>query len=102
MALSPIYVGDLRPAMSFTWVDDNGTPVNLTGATLGVSFRPSSGSAFAGTGTFTIVNANTGQFTYQQSAADVAAAFSGTLRFTATYAGSSLLTGDAIPFAISA
>ena len=99
MAISPIHVGDLLPAIKETWTDDSKGIVDLTGATLAVQFVPYIGTPITGTGTFTITNAAGGEFTYQQSSADVAAPFNGTLHFTALIGGDQL-SADAVLFVV--
>ena len=99
MAIEPIHVGDLLPALKMTWTDDSNTAINLTGATLAVKFAPNIGASFAGTGTFTITTPLAGEFTYQQSSADVASAFTGTLRFTAVIGGDQL-SADPVLFVV--
>lgn len=78
MANSPRYVGFIDPPYNVTLTDDTGAALNLTGCTSAsftLSFMSaSSGIVKAGTGTWTIPSATTGQASYQYSAADVASA----------------------------
>ncbi len=101
--VSPIYVGQRKPVQKWTWTRGDGTNPDLaTGSpTLSVKFIPSQQAApFAGTGIFS-GQTITGAFNYALSAADVAVQFSGTIRFTLTYADATSEIGDPIAFVIN-
>lgn len=103
--VSPIYVGQRKPVQQWTWTRRDGShPDLVTGApTLSVEFLPaessSQGQSIAGTGVFSGQTAG-GVFNYALSAADVASAFSGSLRFKVTYSDGTFEKGDPIPFVI--
>jgi hypothetical protein len=100
LAYSPLYVGETHKPLTVTWSDDSGNALNLTGATLSVRFVPNSGSAFAGTGTFSVTNAAAGQFTYTFSTSDVATAATYILQFKANYAAGNDQFSDPITIQI--
>jgi hypothetical protein len=85
MGISPWTAGDTHRPISSTFVDDSGVAVDLTGATLSITFDGP--TRYVGTGTFVVLNAAAGTFTYQFSAADVALANVGdyALQFVATF-----------------
>ena len=86
MALAAAVQGARRPSQTITWTDDNGTPLDLSGATITARIRnTTSNQAAASDGTFTIVTAASGVFRWDYSAADVATAGSFEVQFTATY-----------------
>lgn len=73
---------------TITWKDEDGIPVNLTGATLmGVIDRGGTQSLI--TGTLAITGATTGVFTWTYSAADVAQAGTFFVQFYARYSADS-------------
>jgi hypothetical protein len=103
--VSPIYVGQRRPVQQWTWTRGDGThPDLVTGSpTLSVEFIPfpisAESATVAGTGVFS-GQTTYGVFNYALSAADVAAPFSGAIRFKLTYSDGTFEKGDPIAFVI--
>lgn len=87
MALPPRPEGALRPSPLITWVDEDGTPLNLTGATITARIRPITAGADAvdSAGTFTVTDAEAGVFRWDLHADDVATVGKYQVQFTATY-----------------
>lgn len=78
-----------KRAQTITWKDDDGNAINLTGATItGIIER--AGVQTAITGTFALVTAASGIFTWTYSAADVAQAGRYFVQFRAKYSSDSL------------
>lgn len=101
MPLSPLYVGETHRPLSVTWLDDSNVALDLTGATLSVRFAGQGGSlSFAGTGTFNVTSASTGQFTYTLAGTDVATPGTWQLQFTATYVDSTKEMSDPVPLEV--
>jgi hypothetical protein len=79
-----------KRTQTITWTDEDGIPVNLTGATLmGIIDRAGTESLI--TGTLTVTGATTGVFTWAYSAADVAEAGHYFVQFYARYSADSSL-----------
>lgn len=92
MALAPMIQGALTPAQVITWTSEDGTALNLTGATITGRMRSLlSRSSRAITGTLAIVTAASGIFSWTPSAADVADADFFEVTFTATYSVSQIV-----------
>lgn len=86
MALANAVKGGLRPAQYITWTRDDGTPENLTGATLTGWLRSiATGDVRAITGTLAVVTAASGIFSWTYSAADVADAGKFDVQFNAAF-----------------
>jgi hypothetical protein len=80
MAFSPMVIGQLSPAFKWTWQDDSGAPIDVSGSTLSVVWTAvPSGTQRNGDGVHTIVNGPLGQTTYQQTVTDMAV--TGTFHF---------------------
>lgn len=103
MPISPLFVGETRRPISVTWQDDLGVAVDLTGATLVVRFGGVAGStSFTGTGTFNVLSALAGTFTYTLSTADIGTPGTWRLQFTATYVDGTKLFADPIDLEVLA
>jgi len=86
MALGEAVQGSVRPAQSITWTDADGTPIDLTGATIAGTMRSIANNVTAViTGDLTVTDGAAGRFTWQYSAADVSIAGTYEAQFTATY-----------------
>ncbi len=86
MALAAAVQGARRPSQTITWTDDNGTALDLSGATITARIRNvTSNEAAASDGAFTVVTAASGIFRWDYSAADVATAGDFEVQFTAAY-----------------
>jgi len=86
MPLGEAVQGSVRPAQSITWTDADGTPIDLTGATItGTMRKIGDDTTRAITGALTVTDGAAGRFTWQYDAADVATAGSYEAQFTATY-----------------
>lgn len=73
MATSPYVVGQLSPAFGWTWKDDAGHVLDITGSTITVTWTSvPSGTQRLGDGAHTIVDGPAGRSRYQQSATDMA------------------------------
>lgn len=96
MANSPLVVGQLDPIFQWTWVRDGGQTVDLTGATVTVTFTKNpDGTSRVGDGTMTITNnTNPATLTYAQSANDVAVAGTFTYRYKAVLASGKVIFSD--------
>lgn len=89
MALSSAIKGARRPSQSITWLDENGTAFDLTGATITARIRnQSSGVVTDSDGSFVITNAAAGVFRWDYSTADVAIAGVYDVQFTASFGAS--------------
>lgn len=77
---SPITVGDTLTFYSPQFLHLDGSPVDLTSATLSIVFLSTIGTRKVGTGTWTIDNATAGQAHYHYSATDVNTAGTWTLQ----------------------
>ena len=86
MALAAAVQGARRPSQTITWTDENGTALDLSGATITARIRnTTANTTVASDGAFTVVTAACGIFRWDYSAADVATAGSYEVQFTATY-----------------
>lgn len=88
MALANAVQTALRPSQIVTWTRDDGTPENLTGATLTGKIRDYAGVVRDITGTLTLTTPATGVFTWAYSAVDVAEAGQFLVQFTASFGSS--------------
>jgi hypothetical protein len=85
MALSNAVEGATHTAQQITWVDGDGDPLNLTGATITARIKDlDTGEARAATGTME-VDAEAGLFSWVYSTADVATAGAFNVQFVATF-----------------
>jgi hypothetical protein len=86
MALAAAIQNARHTAQLVTWVDGDGDPQDLTGATLtGRIMADADGDTRAVDGTLTITGAAAGQFTWAYGAADVADDGAFRVQFVATY-----------------
>ena len=84
MALAPAVQYARKRLQTITWKDDDGNAIDLTGATItGIIER--AGVQTAITGTFALVTATSGIFSWTFSAADVAQAGTFFVQFRAKY-----------------
>ena len=89
MALSNAVQGATHTAQQITWVDGDGDPLNLTGATVTARLLDlATGTARAATGTITVLDAEAGLFSWTYGAADVATAGAFNVQFVATFGAS--------------
>lgn len=89
MALASAVQHARKRAQTITWTDEDGTAINLTGATItGIIDR--GGVQTAITGTLALVTAASGIFSWTYSAADVAQAGSFHVQFRAKYSSDTL------------
>jgi hypothetical protein len=78
--------GARHTAQLITWVDDEGDPLDLTGAAITGRIQDAmSGVARDATGALAVVNGTTGAFQWAYSAADVATPGAYRVQFTATF-----------------
>ncbi len=78
--------GANHPSYTITFLDLDRTSYNLTGATMSGKVQSSTGTTTTLTGSFALVTAASGIFSYTPSSADVAlAAGNYRIQFTATY-----------------
>ena len=88
MALSNAVQGATHTAQRLTWVDGDGDPLNLTGATVtGRLLDLATGTARAITGTLQVLDGEAGLFSWDYGAADVATAGAFNAQFVATFGG---------------
>jgi len=86
MGLAAAVQGARRPSQTITWSDENGTALDLTGATITARIRnTTANTSVASDGTFTVVTAASGIFRWDYSAADVETAGDFEVQFTATF-----------------
>lgn len=86
MALANAVAGALRPSQVISWLDGDGAPVNLTGATLTGKIRSElTGDVRDIAGTLTVTDAAAGVFVWDYAPADVAESGCFVVQFTATY-----------------
>lgn len=84
---SPKYTGDTLDSLVVQFQYKDGSPINLTSATLGIVMVSSTGIRQVGTGTWTIDGAAAGQAHYDWSSADVATAGTWTIQVSFTVSG---------------
>lgn len=86
MGLAPAIAGATRPGQSITWLDGDGSPVDLTGATITGKMRNKhSGQTRDITGVFTVTDGSAGVFVWIYDVGDVATAGAYAVQFTAAY-----------------
>lgn len=86
MALADAVQGARYIAQQITWTDEDGTAVDLTGATLtGRKRHTRTGETAALDGTLTLVNAEAGVFSWAYGETDVAEAGRFSVQFIATF-----------------
>ena len=79
--------GSLRNTIAVTFLNPSDTAQDLTGATVTATIEPANGNVQrAATGTFALVTAASGTFTWTPSAADVATPGIYIVQFNAAYA----------------
>lgn len=88
MALSNAVQGATHTAQQITWVDGDGDPLNLTGATVTARLLDlATGQARAATGTLEVLDAEAGLFSWAYGVNDVATAGAFSVQFIASYGG---------------
>ncbi len=99
--ITPWYTGQLLPVWTISLVDDNGNPVNLTGAqSVALSFMRADNVETAGAGVAGFGSPLTGgQVTYAPAAADVTTAGMFRVFVKVTFSGG-LLISDPIPWTL--
>lgn len=86
MALSAAVQGARRPSQTITWADNDGTPLDLSGATITARIRnTTTDQTTPSDGAFTVVTAASGIFRWDYSTADVATSGEFEVQFTATF-----------------
>lgn len=86
MGLAPAIAGATRPGQQITWLDGDGAPVDLTGATItGRMKNKSSGQTRDITGLLTVNDGPNGVFTWTYDTEDVETAGGYAVQFTADY-----------------
>jgi hypothetical protein len=86
MALSNAVQGATHTAQQITWVDGDGDPLNLTGATLsGRRLNLDTQIAAAIDGVLTVIDGEAGVFNWAYGVGDVATAGAFRVQFVATY-----------------
>ena len=86
MALSNAVQGATHTAQQITWVDGDGDPLNLTGATVtGRLLDLATGTARDVTGALEVLDGAAGLFAWDYGAADVATAGAFNVQFVATF-----------------
>ena|SRR5580765_877627 len=92
---SPIAQGDVGAPFSIQFLHKNdGTPVNLTGATITMKMQEAEGALKICTGSWVIDSAINGQAHYNYSAADVSTVGNWSLYITITIGGASVHADD--------
>jgi hypothetical protein len=88
MALADAVQGAKRPSQTIAWTDEDGVPVDLTGATITARIRGTApvSAARSADGAFVVINAAAGQFRWDYGTADVATAGRYQVQFTAVFA----------------
>ncbi len=87
MALAKAVKGARHSGQRITWLRDDNTPVDLTGATLAGRIKPKpTGSARNVDGTLSVVDPTTGIFQWAYGALDVGTAGTFEVQFSATFA----------------
>lgn len=84
MPLRDAVQGALRPSQLITWVDEDGDPLDLTGATITAKIGRD-GTWVSSTGSFVIVDGPSGIFRWDYSVADVATAGGFYVQFNAAF-----------------
>jgi len=88
MALAAAVQGARRTAQLITWLDEDGDPLDISGAVLTARLRRvATGDVATADGLLTVTDGPAGQFSWQYGAADVAAAGDFEVQFTATANG---------------
>src|ERR1043165_2094470 len=85
MSLSRAIEGARHTGQRGTWTQEDGTPQDLTGATLSGTIMAQDGTTRSITGTLSITTAADGIFTWAYSAADVGTEGRFMVQFKATY-----------------
>ena len=85
-SLEPVVAGATRPSQLITWLDSEGAPLDLTGATItGCIQSLTNGETRAIMGFLIVTNPMAGQFRWDYGADDVQSEGSYLAQFTATY-----------------
>lgn len=93
MALAAAVKGARHIGQTITFTDDDGTAVNLTGATLtGVIRSLASGATRAIDGTLALATPASGIFTWSYGAVDVGTVGKFEVQFTATISGNTVIS----------
>lgn len=92
MTINPWYVGNTHTALHGQIRQDNGAPLDLTGATLTIEFRKVTvpPTYRAGTGTFTVTDETNGLYEYRPSGEDVSISGLFDTQVTATFTDGSV------------
>lgn len=91
MALALAVAGATRPGQSITWLDGDGAPVDLTGATItGKKRNRNSGTVSNIVGLLTVTSAANGVFVWTYDLADVDTAGLYVVQFTASFGSAAL------------
>jgi hypothetical protein len=85
MALAAAVQGGLRPSQQITWLRADGTPEDLTGATLTGRIQDAAGTARAIAGGLVVVDPTAGVFRWDYHGTDVATAGLYQVQFKATF-----------------
>lgn len=91
MTLIKLVYGTNHPTYTITWKDEANAVVDLTGATItGRLKNEATGDTYTLTGTFALVTASSGIFSYKPSSTDTTRTVSNkySIQFTATFADS--------------
>jgi len=92
MRIAPAVAGATLPVQRITWLDADDLPVDLTGGILTGRVRLSTGPSRDITGSLVLTDADSGVFTWNYSAADVALAGTHEVQFTATFSSQPMRT----------
>lgn len=85
MGLPTVPAGSLRPSLVLTWVDVNGDPVDLTGATITAKiYKYADETTISSSGTFNVLIPASGIFEWVFDSTDVVAG-GYKVQFTATF-----------------
>lgn len=96
MALADAVQGGKRPSQTITWSDQDGTALDLTGATITARITRPGGEAIAADGTFTLTDAENGQFRWDYGTNDVGTAGTFDVQFNAAF-GSGTTPARTVP-----
>lgn len=99
MSYTPVTTGDNHDGLACTWQRDDGTAVDITGAT--ITFRWQStpgGTVVDGNGTVTITSAAAGQFTYKFGTTELAFSGSYTFQWKGVWGDGTVLHNDRLSY----
>jgi hypothetical protein len=99
---TPMQQGATLPALQYAAQDDNGNPINITGATLTLYFYdPETNQYVQGNGAWMITNGAGGLATYAWDVTDTANSFTGMLVIHIMMSGGGTYIPDPSPFEIA-